>query len=169
MRRVKPRAFFFAVALICLSFMGYALYAEHVLGLVPCPLCMLQRGGVLLVLVLSLIAAVHNPKGGFGWKAYGTLGFLFAGLGASISARHVWLQSLPEDLVPACAPSLDYMLDVFPMGEMLRTILMTSGECAEIDWVFLGLSMPAWTLIWFVIFALTLGYAGWAYRAERAS
>lgn len=148
--------------------MGYALYAEHVLGLEPCPLCMLQRGGVLLVMVVAFIGAAHNPKGSMGWKVYGTLGFLFAALGASVSGRHVWLQSLPEDLVPACAPSLDYMLDVFPLGEMLRTILMTSGECAEIDWVFLGLSMPAWTLIWFVIFALVLVYAGWAYRARPA-
>ncbi|MCB1608076.1 MAG: disulfide bond formation protein B [Xanthomonadales bacterium] len=166
MRMIKPRAFFLAVAFLCVCFMGYAFYAEHFLELTPCPLCMLQRGAILLILALCLVAAAHNPKGRVGWKVYGTLGLLFAALGASISGRHVWLQSLPEDLVPACAPSLEYMLDVFPLGEMLSTILMTSGECADIDWVFLGLSMPAWTLIWFVIFGLVLTYAGWAYRSR---
>ena len=161
MRRLRTRRIFTVVALICTAFMGYALYAEHILGLVPCPLCMLQRVAMLLVLLVCLIASVHNPSSRGGWRAYGVLGFLAAGLGVAIAGRHVWLQHLPPDQVPACAPSLDYMLDVFPLGETLRTILMTSGECAEIDWAFLGLSMPGWTLIWFVLFALVLVVAGW--------
>lgn len=166
MRRIKPRAFFLAVAFLCMAFMAYAMYAQYVLELVPCPLCMLQRGAMLLVLAVALLGAMHNPQGRWGWKIYGTLGLLSAGLGVAIAWRHVWLQSLPEDLVPACAPSLDYMLSVFPLGEMLRTILMTSGECANIDWVFMGLSMPAWTLIWFVIFALTLTISGWRFQSR---
>ncbi len=167
MRRLKTNRVFAAVAALCMAFMGYALYAEHVLGLEPCPLCMLQRGAMLLVLVVSAVAALHNPRSRLGWISYGTLGFLAAGLGVAIAGRHVWLQNLPPDQVPACAPSLDYMLEVFPFGEMLQTILMTSGECAEIDWAFLGLSMPGWTLVWFVLFALVLGISGWTAKPVR--
>lgn len=166
MRRLRTNRVFAAVAALCVAFMGYALYAEYVLGLVPCPLCMLQRGAMLLVLGVCLIAALHDPRSAWGWRAYGTLGFLASGLGVAIAGRHVWLQNLPPDQVPECAPSLDYMLEVFPLGETLRTILMTSGECAEIDWAFLGLSMPGWTLIWFVLFALVLLTAGWSGKAR---
>lgn len=167
MRRLRTNRVFAAVGALCAAFMGYALYAEHVLGLEPCPLCMLQRGAMLLVLAVCIVACLHNPRSRLGWVVYGTLGFLAAGLGTAIAGRHVWLQNLPPEQVPACAPSLDYMLEVFPYGEMLRTILMTSGECAEIDWAFLGLSMPGWTLIWFVLFALVLGFGGWSARPQR--
>ena len=71
-------------------------------------------------------------------------------VGAAIAARHVWIQNLPPDQVPECGPTLDYMLEVFPLGEALTMVFTGSGECAEVLWTFLGLSMPAWALLCFL-------------------
>jgi disulfide bond formation protein DsbB len=71
-------------------------------------------------------------------------------IGALIAGRHIWLQSLPPDQVPECGPGLNYMLDNFPITEVLSTVLRGSGSCAEVIWSFLGMSMPMWTMIWYV-------------------
>ena len=87
-------------------------------------------------------------------------------VGGAIAARHVWLQHLPADKVPDCGPGLDYMLDAFPISKALRLEFTGSGECAKVDWQFLGLSMPEWTLAWFAIFAL--GSIWYGYRRYAA-
>ena len=92
---------------------------------------------------------------------YGILGAVCALAGAAVSARHVWLQNLPADLVPECGPGLDYMLDVFPLTEALTLVFQGSGECANVQWSFLGLSMPAWVLVWCVALALFALWANW--------
>jgi disulfide bond formation protein DsbB len=149
------RQLFVAVALACAGMLAYAFYAEHILGLEPCPLCMFQRVAVLLVGLVAIAGALHAP-GSLGTRLYGVGGFLAAGLGVAIAGRHLWLQSLPKDQLPSCAPPLDFMWDNFPFGQMLKTVLMTSGECANIDWQFLGLSMPFWTLTCFVALAILM-------------
>jgi disulfide bond formation protein DsbB len=101
------------------------------------------------------VAALHNPVGG-GRFVYAVLTGLAALGGITVAARHAWLQSLPEDKVPACGPDLGYMMDAFPFSEVLKMVFTGSGECAEIVWQFLGLSMPAWVLIWMTF----LGIAG---------
>jgi disulfide bond formation protein DsbB len=73
-----------------------------------------------------------------------------------VAARHLYIQSLPPGKVPVCGATLDYMLEVFSPSEALRKVLTGSGECARIDWTFLGLAMPAWVLIW----VLALGAFG---------
>ena len=100
------------------------------------------------------VAAIHNPKGGVGRGLYGLLGLAAVGAGAFIAGRHVWLQGLPADEVPSCGPGLDYMMDILPMQEVVAMVLTGSGECAEIDFMLLGLSLPAWTLIGFLVLAL---------------
>lgn len=133
-------------ALACAGLMAYALYAQHVLGMEPCPLCIFQRIGVIALGVVFALAAVHDPAR-TGRRIYAAL-LLLATLGAAgVSGRHLWLQSLPPERVPACGPGLDYMLESFPFTEMLQTVLSGSGECAKVDWQFLGLAMPAWVLI----------------------
>ena len=134
----------------CASLMAYALYAEHVLMLEPCPLCVFQRIAVILLGVLLLLAALHNPSGG-ARKAYAALIAVAAASGAVIAGRHVWLQHLPPEQVPACGPGLGYMIESFPLSEALRMVFTGSGECAVSDWSFLGLSMPAWVLISIVV------------------
>ena len=136
----------FAGAIVCAGLMGYALYAEHVLYLDPCPLCVFQRIAVIALGVIFLIAAVHNP-GKKGRRVYAILLGVAGAGGVAVAARHVHLQNLPPDQVPSCGPDLSYMLDTLPLGDALRMVFEGSGECATVDWQFLGLSMPAWVLI----------------------
>lgn len=138
------------MALICASLLGYAYYAEFILGLEPCPLCMLQRLGFMGVLFIALIAWAHNPKPLGRW-IYAVPMMVSAGWGVTTSYRHVWLQGLPADEVPDCGPGLEFMQSYgFTWAEILAEAFTGAGQCAEVDWVFLGLSMPAWTLIWYL-------------------
>ncbi len=132
---------------VCVGMMAYALYAQHVLELEPCNLCIFQRIAVVLVGLWFLIAAVHSSASKTVRRVYGSLIGLSAAFGVAVASRHIYIQSLPADQVPACGPSLDYMLDSFPLGETLRLVFFGSGRCADIDWSLFGLSMPAWVLI----------------------
>ncbi len=132
--------------LFCCGLMIYALYAQHVLELEPCPLCIFQRLGIILTGLFFLLAALHNPRNA-GSVIYGLLIFVSAGATVAIAGRHVWLQNLPEDLIPACGAGLDYLLETVPLMDALKQVFTGSGECAEISWSFLGLSMPVWVLI----------------------
>jgi len=136
--------------LTCLGLMGFALFQQHVMKLDPCPLCVFQRIGVIGCAIVFALAAMHNP-GRIGARIYGLLLLVPAGFGGGVAARHIWLQSLPPDQVPACGPGLNYMLETFPLGDMLKMVFEGSGECAKIVWSFLGLSMPGWVLVWMVI------------------
>ncbi|MEO7386416.1 MAG: disulfide bond formation protein B [Gammaproteobacteria bacterium] len=133
-------------AMACALLMGYALYAQHVLGLEPCPLCVFQRVAVISLGVLFLVAALH-PAGRAGRRTYSVLLGLVALAGIGVAGRHVWLTTLPPERVPACGPGLDFMLESFPLREALAMVLSGSGECAEVKWRLLGLSMPGWVLI----------------------
>ena len=132
--------------LACAGMMAYALYAEHVLLLMPCPLCVFQRMAVISLGIVFLVAAIHDPAV-WGRRIYAGLLFAAAATGAGVAGCHVWLQHLPADEVPACGPGFDYIIDAFPLSYALRMIFTGSGECASIDWQFVGLSMPAWVLI----------------------
>lgn len=150
---------------VCAALLAYAYYLQFVDGLEPCPLCIFQRAAFIGLGAVFLVAGLHAPVGrGFRWFYTGVLG-LFALGGAGIAGRHVWLQNLPADQVPACGPGLEYMLDVFPLTEALEMAFTGSGECAEVDWAFLGLSMPWWTLLWYVILGAV---AVWANRFRPA-
>ncbi len=150
----------------CAGMMAYALYAEHALLLEPCPLCVFQRMATIATGVIFLLAALHAP-GAIGRRVYAGLLALAAGIGAGVAGRHVWLQNLPADEVPACGPGFDYIIDSFPLSEALALIFTGSGECATSDWSFLGLSMPTWVLI---CFAVLVVYGVWAnvLRSEPA-
>lgn len=135
--------------LVCAGMMAYALYAEYVLFLMPCPLCVLQRMAVIALGIGFLAAAVHHPAA-WGRQVYAALLALAAAVGISVAGRHVWLQNMPADQVPTCGPGFDYIIDSFPFSEALKMIFTGSGECADVDWLFLGLSMPAWLLLAFI-------------------
>jgi len=145
-----------AGALVCAAMMGYAIYAERVLGFEPCPLCMFQRVGVSALGVIFLLAAAHNPASLRGARGWGVALLVTAAFPAYVAGRHVYIQSLPLGSVPACGASLDYMLDVFPFTTVLQKVLFGAGECQKIDWAFLGLAMPAWVLLG------VLALAAWA-------
>jgi disulfide bond formation protein DsbB len=130
----------------CALMVAYAIFIQHADGLEPCPLCILQRLAMIGVGAVFLAAGLHHP-GRTGARLYAVLLGGLALAGSAVAAWHVRLQHLPADEVPACGPGLGYMLDAFPLGDALRMVFTGSGECAEVDWQWLGLSMPAWVLI----------------------
>lgn len=132
--------------LVCVALMGYALYAQHVLGLEPCPLCIFQRVAVIAVGVLFLLAALHNP-GRTGARGYGVLQLIAVIAGILVSARHIWIQAQPPGTVAACGAGLDYLMEIMPISDVITKVLTGSGECGTVDWRLLGLSMPWWVLI----------------------
>ncbi len=144
----SPRLTNGLIAGLCLVAMLFAYYLDGVLGLEPCPLCMTQRVFVVGCGLFALLAFGHGP-GVLGRRIYAVFSGLFALGGGAVAARHVWLQHLPDDLVPACGPGLSYMLETFPLSETLELILMGDGNCADVVWTFLGLSIPEQTLILF--------------------
>lgn len=148
----------------CFLMFGYALYEQYRGMLEPCPLCIFQRVAVVTLGFALLLAAAIPQR----WRLVGNASSVLVALvglaGAGISTRHVYIQSLPEGTVPACGASLDYMLDVFSKTEVLRKVLTGSGECARIDWTFLGLSMPGWVLICMLLLASAGVAANWRSR-----
>ena len=147
------RLFYLVVFLISISLLSYGYYLQFVEGLEPCPLCIFQRVAFIAIIAFAFIGTVHGPQQ-LGRYVYSSLILISALVGASIATRQVWLQHLPADLVPECGPGLDFMLDVFPLGETLKMVFTGSGECATVDWTFLGFSIAELSLAWFVTFAL---------------
>ena len=145
------------------ALIGYALYAQYVLYLEPCPLCLFQRFAVMAVGVLFLLAALHKPQAR-GAKAYGLVIVVAAIGGILISARHIWIQSQPPGSVPACGASLGYLFDIMSFTEVLAKVFTGSGECAKIDWRFLGLSMPAWTAISLAALGTWSAVVNWRFK-----
>lgn len=142
--------------LICSGLIAYALYVEYVQFLMPCNLCILQRVVYIAIGILFLLAA-FKPTLYWGRKLTGVLALLVSAVGIAISGRHVWMQGLPADQVPDCGPSLQMMMDSSPLWDVLKKVLNGSGNCADIQWQFIGMSMPTWSLIMFIgLFLFTL-------------
>ena len=152
------RQVFLGLALLALLSMLFArVYLQAMLGFEACPLCMTQRLFVVLWGGFALLAVLHNPRG-WGLRVYAALCGAAAFLGSLVAARHVWLQQLPEDQVPACGPPLDYLLENFPLRDAINTMLLGDGNCADTVWTFLGLSIPQQTL---VLFCVAIAVAVW--------
>lgn len=151
LQSISPRLVFIGLVLLAITSMSFAIvFLSGHLDLAACPLCMTQRVFVAAWGVIALLAAAHNPLG-WGRRIYGALVSMTALGGGAVAARHVWLQHLPEDQVPACGPPLEYLVDTLPFTEVISTVLMGDGNCAEIAWTFMGLSIPEQTLIVFVM------------------
>ena len=155
-RRMSWRPAAFLGALVCAALLGFGYYLQYVQGLDPCPLCLVQRGFFYAVGGVLLLGGLH----GRGRAVYGTLAALFAAGGFAAAARQVWLQHLPPERVPQCGPDLYFMLDNFPLSRTLKTLISGTGECAVVDWTFLGFSIAEWSLAWFgVLFFYALWLA----------
>jgi disulfide bond formation protein DsbB len=164
--KMNNRVMFGAGALVCAALLAYAYYLQYAQGLEPCPLCLMQRGFFYAVMALFVLGALHGPGRTGAW-IYSALIVLFAAGGAATAGRQVWLQSLPADKVPACGPDLFFMLNNLPLMRTLQKVFQGSGECAVVDWKFLGLSIAGWSLVWFVVLAC---YALWlALRRSRSA
>jgi len=137
----RHRLLFLAIALLAAMAMLSALYLQYMVGLSVCPLCLTQRVFFVTAGCIALLAGIHNPSL-FGRRLYALLGLTMTAIGMGFAGRHIWLQYLPPEEVPACGPSLEYMLEVFPFEDALKALLMGDGNCAETLWTLLGLSIP---------------------------
>jgi disulfide bond formation protein DsbB len=142
-------------ALICAGLLATAFYMEYVTGLVPCALCLAQRAMFALIGVACLLYMLPFYASRL---VFAVLSFVGSGLGVWLASRQLWLQSLPEDQVPACGPDIYFMIERFPLADSLQTMLLGSGSCAEVQWTFLSLSIPGWTLLFYILTALVSVY-----------
>lgn len=160
---LTPRALFLAAFLACAGVLGFALYLQHGEVLEPCPMCILQRYAFTLIALIALVAAIHNPRR-FGVTVYGIFMLAAALTGAGIAARHSWLQRFPVKSY-SCGADLDYLLNTFPLAKALPAIFSGTGECSKVQWRMLGLSVPEWAFVWFIIFVVIAIFA--IMRARR--
>lgn len=149
-RALSPRWLYLAGAIVVAIMFASALYLQYVLRQEPCPLCMVQRVIFIAIGVVFVIAALHNPKR-IAARVYSVLVVLLALTGVAVASRHIWIQHLPKDQVPACGPGLDFMLKNFPMADVWQELMHGSGECAAKGWTFLTLGIPDWSLVAYLV------------------
>jgi disulfide bond formation protein DsbB len=156
--RINARLVYLAIFVACAGMLatGY-FYLQEYLGLDPCPMCILQRYAFVVIGVIALVAAIHGPAA-LGRKVYSGLIVLFALAGAGVAIRHSYLQHFPP-LKETCGSDLEFLLNTFPLSQSLPKIFAGTGSCSKVDWTFVGLSIPEWALVWYLIFA---GAALWA-------
>ena len=148
----------------CAALIGFAIFSQFAWGLEPCPMCIFQRIAFAALGLVFLVAGLHAPRAAGGRAFYGVLGFLAAAVGMSIAGRHVWMQFFPPE-IPGCGPPLSFMRETMSTTSVIRKVLTGSGDCGTVDWTFLGLSMPAWSLVWFVLLGFFFAWA--AFRKRR--
>ncbi len=157
--RTSFRIRFLLGCIACAGLMGYALYSQYALHLEPCNLCIFQRVAMIALGLVFAAGALAGPRSTPARWIWSTATALVALVGATVSARHVWIQSLPADQVPSCGIPLKDMLQMMNAWKVVMKVFAGSGECAKITWTFLGLSMPGWVLLCFA------GLAAWALLA----
>lgn len=152
-----PRWIFAGTFLACACLVGFGLYLQHAKGLEPCPMCILQRYAFVAIAAIALVAALQGP-GVVGRRIYGGLLALAALAGGGIATRHVWLEHNPPAIYD-CSADFGYMLDSFPLADLLPMIFRGTGDCTKVPWRFLGMSIAEWALVWFVVFLAVALYA----------
>jgi disulfide bond formation protein DsbB len=162
---ISQRVLFGAAAAACLLLLANGYYLQYFQDQDPCPLCLVQRAFYYACAAVFLAGAVHGSRA----LGYGIAASVVALGGAGVAARHVWLQHLPPAQVPACGPDLFYMLENFPLGRTIEKLFAGSGQCAEVKWRFLGLSIAEWSLACFLALALYALWVGFTQRSPRQS
>jgi disulfide bond formation protein DsbB len=158
------RAQFAAGAFACVALLAYAYYEQFAVGLEPCPMCIFQRIAFIAMAIVFLAGALHGPRA-TGRRVYAVLAFLAAAVGAGVAIRHLWVQFHPIDpMLGGCGPGLSYMLDAFPLTDAIKKAFTGSGDCGEISWRFLGITMPGWTLICYLLLGIGALWAGFRRR-----
>lgn len=146
-----PRRVLASIAVICVGMLAFGLYLQHVVGLEPCPMCIVQRYAMIILAVIAAVTAFI--KGRAATVTGSALVLLTGGFGAFVAARQSWLQWNPPE-VASCGRDFYGMIENFPLKRAIPMIFKGSGDCSKVDWTFLGLSIANWSFIWFVIFAL---------------
>ena len=148
-----PRRAYLLICAACIGMLVFGLYLQHVVGLDPCPMCILSRYVFIVLGIAALAAALHGPRG-VALKAWGSLVALLAVIGMGVSIRHSYVQHFPPK-VESCGSDLDFLVSNLPLVQALPKIFAGSGSCSTVDWRFLGLSIPEWALAWYLLFAAT--------------
>ena len=144
----------FAQALGCLTLITIAVaYFENTLKLEPCYLCMIQRGVIIIIGMICVLAVVHNPRQ-FGQRVYASLSIIMVIIGIYFSGKQLWLQSLPESELPSCGIPVKHLFDNFSITEVITMLLSGDGNCAEVKWQLMGFSMPGWVMFCFAVFGV---------------
>ena len=144
------RGFNLFMAFVCYQLLITAYYFQFVEEMLPCPLCIFQRIGVLFVGIWFLLKGLHNPLAASRWNPfYASLGLISTILGGIVSARHLYIQGLPDGEVPSCGPALGYLMDMLPINEVITAVFAGDGECHKVAWSLFGISMPGWVLLFF--------------------
>jgi disulfide bond formation protein DsbB len=143
----KSEQWALAICIVSGGLLCVGLFMEHAMGLSPCPLCMMQRIWLLLVGLMAYASLAHSPR----WGIYPLLGGVCALIGSGFSLRQIYLQNLPKDEIPSCGPDLNYMIEAFPLSDVLAAMTSGTGDCAEVSWSLLGLSIPAWLFAGFML------------------
>ena len=146
-----PRRVLVLVAAACVAMLAFGLYLQHVVGLEPCPMCIVQRYALILVAVIAGFTAIaRSPR----VLASGSLlAFLMSGFGAFVAARQSWLQWYPPEIV-SCGRDFYGMIETFPLKRAVPMIFKGSGDCTKVDWTFLGGSIANWSFLWFALFSV---------------
>ncbi|MEM1229588.1 MAG: disulfide bond formation protein B [Pseudomonadota bacterium] len=149
---LAPGAQFWALAVVLCGAgaLVIALIMEHGFAMAPCPLCLMQRIWIFFAALMAYASLIHNPRLGI----YPLLTIACAAIGAYFSFKQLHLQSLPADQVPACGPDLQYMFEVFPLAEVIGAMTQGTGDCAKVSFRFLGLTLPGWSLVTYLVLAL---------------
>jgi disulfide bond formation protein DsbB len=146
-----PRRILALVAALCVAMLAFGLYLQHVVGLEPCPMCIVQRYALVLVALVAAITAAFRSRGAL--LAGSGLMVLLSGFGAFVAARQSWLQWNPPEIA-SCGRDFYGMIETFPLKRAIPMIFRGSGDCTKIDWTFLGGSIANWSFVWFVIFGV---------------
>ena len=151
--------------LVCALMLAYAIYEQFQMGVEPCPMCIFQRIAFIAMGIAFLAGALHSP-GARGRRIYALVVMFAACVGIGVAINHLRMQFTPHDpMMAGCGPGLSYLLDSFPLTDALKKAFTGSGDCGEINWTFLGITMPGWTLIWYVILGAGAVWASWRKRA----
>ncbi len=165
---LTPRLFFCALAATCLGLLAYGYYLQYFHNLEPCPMCIFQRLCFMAVALIAIVGAVHGPRGNGIYGYLATIG-VFSVIGGGIAARQTWLQHLPPELVPECGPGLEFMLEMYPLFETLERALKGTGDCAEVSWRFMGLSIAEWSFVCFAMILLAAIWQTWRRLSGKLS
>ena len=160
------RAWFAALALAMFGLVAFSLALQASLRLAPCPFCIFQRICFAALGLVFLLGALHAPRAPGARKVWGVLAFVAAAAGMGYAGRHSWVQLNPPEL-PSCGPGLNFIVEQHSWLGAARKVLLATGDCSNIDWQFLGLSMPMWCLLWFVALGVGALYAAFKHREKH--
>ena len=147
-----PRRLLALVALGCVALLAFGLYLQHVVGLEPCPMCIVQRYALVLVAIVAGLTAITSNRKGL-ITGSGVL-LLLAGFGAFVAARQSFLQWYPPE-ISSCGRDFYGMIETFPLQRAIPMIFKGSGDCSKVDWTFLGGSIANWSFVCFAVIGLT--------------